>query len=82
MDGRELLEHLERLHTTDLGAARIKRNLALTADDAVAWCRERILRPDARITRAGKNWYIHIDGCRITVNASSYTVITAHKEEG
>lgn len=81
MDERELLAHLDRLHTTDMGAARIKRNLALTAPDAVAWCRDRILRPDARITRAGKNWYIATDGCRITVNASSYTVITAHKEE-
>ena len=29
--------------------------------------------------RKGKNWYITIDNCIITVNAYSYTVITAHK---
>ena len=26
-------------------------------------------------------WYICIEGCIITVNASSYTIITAHKEK-
>ena len=29
----------------------------------------------------GKNWYINIDACIITVNACSYTIITAHKEK-
>ena len=33
------------------------------------------------ITRNGKNWYISIDACKITVNAHSYTIITAHKEK-
>lgn len=27
----------------------------------------------------GQNWYVDIDGCEITVNAYSYTIITAHK---
>jgi len=35
----------------------------------------------AIIGRQGKNWYAQIDGCIITVNASSYTIITAHKEK-
>ena len=34
-----------------------------------------------KIGRQGKNWYAQIDGCIITVNASSYTIITAHKEK-
>ncbi|MBR4720014.1 MAG: DUF3781 domain-containing protein [Lachnospiraceae bacterium] len=48
--------------------------------DVVKWCKERILNKNAIIDRQGKNWYVHIEGCIITVNASSYTIITAHRE--
>ena len=75
----ELLNNINKLHTTELGEMRIKRNLSLDCGDAVAWCRDRIVSPEADIERNGKNWYITIDGCIITVNAYSYTVITAHK---
>ncbi|HRF36049.1 MAG TPA: DUF3781 domain-containing protein, partial [Clostridia bacterium] len=29
--------------------------------------------------RQGKNWYATIDNVKITINAHSYTIITAHK---
>lgn len=74
----ELLQNLSRLHTTELGALRIRRNLCLDADDVVAWCAEKIGAPQAKITRKGKNWYVRADGCVITVNAHSCTIITAH----
>lgn len=61
----ELLQNLDKLHTTELGIIRIKKNLSLETDDAVAWCRMK---------------YVNVDGCMITVNAYSYTIITAHKE--
>lgn len=32
------------------------------------------------IEKQGKNWYVHVDGCVITVNASSYTIIIEHRE--
>ena len=76
----ELINNIARLHTTELGAVRIKSNLALECDDAVEWCREKILSPNTFIERRGKNWYITVDGCVITVNAYSYTIITAHKK--
>lgn len=79
MTHRELLENLDRLHTTELGAVRVKRNLSLDTDDVIGWCRSKIGSADAVITRSGKNWYVRVDGCVITVNAHSYTVITAHK---
>lgn len=75
----DLLNHLDELHTTELGIARIKRNLSLDTDDVVAWCKDKINLPHAIITREGKNWYINVDDCVITVNANSYTVITAHR---
>ena len=74
----ELLSNLDRLHTTALGAERIRRNAAPGAEDTVAWCREKIAK-SGDITRAGKNWYVCVDGVVITVNASSYAVITAHE---
>lgn len=74
-----LLSNLEQLHTTDLGAERIRRNLRLDTADVVCWCREKIEAANASITRKGKNWYISVDSCEITVNAHSYTIITAHR---
>lgn len=79
MNNNELLENIDKLHTTELGVVRIKRNLSLDTDCVVEWCKERIKQPDALITRNGKNWYINADNCKITVNAYSYTIITAHK---
>lgn len=79
--GNELLQNSDKLHTTELGVMRIKRNLSLDTDDVVAWCKNKMELPDAMITRNGKNWYISVDGCVITVNAYSYTIITAHREK-
>ena len=75
-----LIENIDRVNTTDLGVDRIRRNLGLGEIDVVTWCKEEILKTDAVIERHGKNWYVHIDGCVITINASSYTIITCHKE--
>lgn len=80
-DKSPLLEALPRLHTTPMGIDRIRRNLALQTDDVVAWCKAKILSPAAAITRNGKNWYITVDGCILTVNAQSLTIITAHKQK-
>ena len=79
-DSRTITDHSERIHTTEMGAERIRRNLGLPdRTDATAWCRTKIQSPGASVERRGKNWYIRIDGCEITVNASSYTIITAHR---
>ncbi|MCC0685897.1 DUF3781 domain-containing protein [Clostridioides sp. ZZV14-6345] len=77
----ELLKNLDRLHTTELGVVRIKKNLSLETNDVVDWCKTKIESPNASINRKEKNWYISVDGCIITVNAYSYTIITAHKEK-
>lgn len=73
------IKNLEKLHTTELGVGRIKKNLCLNVDDVVKWCIDKILNSNAIIVRRGKNWYIKIDDFEITVNACSYTIITAHK---
>jgi len=79
----ELLKNLDRLHTTELGVVRIKRNLSLDigTDDVVDWCKTKINSANTIMMRNGKNWYVNVDNCIITVNAYSYTIITAHKEK-
>lgn len=79
--GNDLLKNLNRLHTTRLGVERIKRNLSLDTDDVINWCKIKINSANTVITRNGKNWYANVDGCIITINAHSYTIITAHKEK-
>ena len=77
-----LFDSIDKVHTTPMGIDRIKRNLELCNDiDVVLWCREKIMHKGAIIKKQGKNWYIRSEGCIITVNASSYTIITAHKEK-
>ena len=76
----DLIDNIDRLHSTEMGAERIRRNLGLS-EDPVEWCRLKIADKEAIMNLKGKNWYVCIDGCVITVNAVSYTIITAHREK-
>ena len=75
----DLIINLHKLHTTKLGVERIKKNLNLDTDDVVNWCKEKVLIADD-IIRNGKNWYARVDDCIITINANSFTIITAHRK--
>jgi hypothetical protein len=75
------VDWIEQVHTTELGEQRIKRNLGLDIDDVIAWCKRAIFAVDGdSIIRKGKNWYVCGEGFVLTINASSHTVITAHKK--
>ena len=76
----ELLNNLDQLHSTEAGIKRLKKNLDIEDGDVIQWCADKIRSKDAMITRTGKNWYINSEHCTITVNASTYTIITAHKD--
>ena len=77
----ELLRNLDKVHTTEMGVDRIKRNIEVDVEDIVKYCIDKIKQENAVIEREGKNYYVTVDGIIITVNASSYTIITAHKEK-
>ena len=79
MSGNELLKNIDKLHTTEMGAVRIKNNLGIGGEDAVEYCKSLVLDPGAEIVRSGKNWYVSVKGAVITVNAHSGTIITAHR---
>ena len=77
----ELLRNLDKVHTTEMGVDRIKRNIEVDVDDIVSYCIDKIKQDNAVIEKKGKNYYVNVDGIIITVNASSYTIITSHKEK-
>jgi len=74
----DLLENINKIHTTDLGIMRIKRNLGIEIINGVNWCKKKIKKAD-KIIKNGKNWYVYVWDIIITINAKSYTIITAHK---
>ncbi len=78
MNKNELLINLDKLHTTDLGIKRIKKNLRLNTNNVVLYCQNKIKDNNCYIYKKGKNWYCEIDNIKITINSSSYTIITAH----
>lgn len=76
-----LLDNIDKIHTTEMGVVRIRKNLQLKDTDVIEWCCKQISRQDSTIYRQGKNWYVEVDDSIITINAYSYTVITAHKKK-
>ncbi|HSR05338.1 MAG TPA: DUF3781 domain-containing protein, partial [Proteiniclasticum sp.] len=74
---KNLTANLNNLHTTDLGALRISRNVNIPIEDVVSWCKEFVKEADIIIGQ-GKNWYVYGKGIVITINAQSHTIITAH----
>ena len=79
LEKEQLMIHLDSLHSTVMGVERIRKNLDLNVEDVVLWCKNKICKADSQVIRKGKNWYVSIDECEITINTYSYTIITAHK---
>ena len=74
-----LFLNLDKVHTTKLGEERIQRNLDVKVDNIVNYCIDKIKNKNTVIYRVGKNYYCEVDNIKITINVSSYTIITAHK---
>ena len=73
-----LLSSIYKIHTTEMGIDRIKKNVKLNTNDVVEFCKNKILDKNCNIYKQGKNWYCEIDNIKITINSYSYTIITAH----
>lgn len=73
-----LIDNIDKIHTTQMGIDRIKKNLKLNTDDVVEYCKDLIMNRNCHIYQQGKNWYCEIDNVRLTVNSYTYTIITAH----
>lgn len=71
----ELLNNIDKIHTTPMGEVRIKKNLNIDTD-VIKYCIDIIKK--SNITKKGKNYYCEYNNIIITVNSYSYTIITAH----
>lgn len=78
MEKEILLSNIEKIHTTKMGMDRIKKNLKLDTEDVVEYCKNKVLDKNCKIYKQGKNYYCEIQNIKITINAFSYTIITAH----
>jgi len=78
MNKEILLSNIDKIHTTEMGIERIKKNLKLDNVDVVKYCKNKLLDDKCYIYKNGKNWYCEIDNIKITINSYSYTIITAH----
>ena len=74
-----LINNIDKIHTTKLGVERIKKNININCD-VVSYIKEIILNNDTNIYKKGKNYYCEYNNIIITINSYSYTIITAHKK--
>ena len=77
-DLNDLLDNIDKIHTTEMGVDRIKRNLKIDTADVVEYCKNKVLDKNCNIYKQGKNWYCEVENIKITINSYSYTIITAH----
>ncbi len=78
MHKAKLLKNVDKIHTTERGVGRIQKNLEIT-DEPVNYCISKLKKEDSTVDKQGKNYYVEVDDCIITINSSSFTIITAHK---
>ena len=73
-----LIENIEKIHTTEMGVGRIQKNLGIS-EEPVSYCVSKLKQDNSIVTKEGKNYYVNVDDCIITINSSSFTIITAHR---
>ena len=77
-DKKILLDNIDKIHTTEMGVDRIKRNLKIDTVDVVEYCKNKMLDKNCNIYKQGKNLYFEVENVKITINSYSYTIITSH----
>ena len=79
MHKKVLLENVEKIHTTEMGIGRIQKNLGID-EKPVSYCISKLKQENSIVNKEGKNYYVDVDACIITINSNSFTIITAHKK--
>ena len=79
MHKKELMKNIDKIHTTEMGVGRIQKNLGIS-EEPVGFCISKLKQDNSSVRKEGKNYYVDVDDCTITINSSSFTIITAHKK--
>lgn len=81
---QNLIQNIDKIHTTQMGLARIIKNIGIyrqnSYSEIINFCREIINNPSTKIIIHGKNYYIELNDIILTINRHSFTIITAHKK--
>jgi len=78
----ELINNIDKVHTTQLGIDRIRDNINLDDSiDVVEYCKNIIKDEKAIVARKGKNYYVTCKNVILTINSSTFTIITAHEKK-
>ena len=77
-DDEILISNVNKIHTTKMGIDRIKNNLNIEPENVIEYCKRLVLNENCLIYKLGKNLYCEINHIRLTINANSFTIITAH----
>ena len=48
-DKKILLDHIDKLHTTEMGVDRIRKNLKIDTADVVGYCKNKVLDKNCNI---------------------------------
>ncbi len=75
----EILNNAEYIHATSMAALRINHNLKLDITNHVDWFIAIVKDEKNKIERKGRNYYITYNDAIITLNANSFTLLTAHR---
>lgn len=69
-DRKILLDNIDKIHTTEMGVDRIKKNLKIDTVNVVEYCKNKVLDKNCNIYKQGKNWYCEVENIKITINSS------------
>lgn len=59
-DKQILINHINKLHTTEMGVGRIKKNIKLDTNDVVEFCKKKVLDTNCNIYKEGKNGIVKL----------------------
>ena len=73
-----LIKNMNKIHTTNMGLDRIKKNLKLDNYDIIEYIKNIIKNKYTITYKKGKNYYCETDNTIITINSYRLYIITTH----
>ena len=76
---KKVLEtNIDKVWISDEVKERVSKNLGIDYVDELEYCKKKIIDPNSEISKFGLNYYCRNGNIVITINASTYRIVTAH----
>lgn len=76
-----VIRNIEKVHVTPFAEERIRHNIPDCELTPLELCRQIILDPETTFVNVGKNWNIGNKQYTMSLNTSTYVVITARRRK-